>query len=205
MYGFGILQKLTCPNLSNPQKDKLYCFVDETGQDAGSKFFVVVAVLVTDQVGEFRTWLEQLEQSVRIGTVKWHKANYPYRLQFMNEFLRYGGKNVHAYFIKTPKPVFYYLPLIDLLQQATTLHGSALTQTQVCIDGLDKISAKKITNALRTAHRSIRLVRGVRDESEPVIRLADRLAGCIRMALRGNEECKALLASATKKGLLKEV
>src|SRR3990167_820671 len=184
---------------------KLYCYVDETGQDPGSEVFIVVAVIVTSNLNAVRERLEDLEKSTRINTVKWHKASYKYRIEFMEEFLRVDNKDLHIYFIKVKKPVFYYLPMVEILQKSISINSTPDTQNIICIDGLDKLSAKKITNALRTKTLKIKLAKGVRDESEVLIRLADRWAGCIRMALSGNEDCKVLVARAEKKVVLKEV
>src|SRR3989344_2761775 len=87
---------------------KLYCYVDETGQDPGSEVFIVVAVIVTSNLNAVRERLEDLEKTTRINNVKWHKASYNYRIKFMEEFLRADNKDLHIYFIKVKKPVFYY-------------------------------------------------------------------------------------------------
>lgn len=184
---------------------KLYCFVDETGQDAGSENFIVVAVIVTSNLIAIRERLENLEKITRITNVKWHKAAYQYRIKFIEEFLQEDNKDLQIYFIKVKKPVFYYAPMMEILQKSIAANSSSGTQAIIVIDGLDKLSGKKITNSLRTKTLRIKLAKGVRDESEPLIRLADRWAGCIRMGLSGNEECARLVARAEKKGLLKEV
>lgn len=188
----------------NKLTKKLYCYVDETGQDVGSKLFIVVAVIITSNVNGVRERLLNLETDTRIGKIKWHKSDYKYRIKFMEEFLSRDNKDLHVYFLKAQKPVFYYLPTVEILQRAISANSTSNTQAIVCIDGLDKFSGKKYTNALRTKILKIKLAKGVRDESEPLIRLADRWAGCIRMALLGNEQCQALVARAEKKGLLKE-
>ena len=184
---------------------KLYCFVDETGQDSGSKVFIVVAVIVTSNIEAVRQWLEELEKSTKIGVIKWHKSNYKFRIEFLEEFLRQDNDNLHIYFLRVKKPVFYWLPTIEVLEKSIPNHGNAETQVIICIDGLDRFSAKKYTNALRSKHLKIKLAKGPRDESEPLIRLADRWAGCIRMALSANEDCQALVNRAEKQGLLREV
>lgn len=38
---------------------KLYCYVDETGQDTKGKLFIVVVVIVENSKEEFITFLEQ--------------------------------------------------------------------------------------------------------------------------------------------------
>lgn len=189
----------------SPKTQKLYCYVDETGQDVGSKVFIVVAVIITSNIDLVRGRLQELEKSTKIGKIKWHKSDYRYRLAFMEEFLRQDNKDLRVYFLKVNKPVFYYLPTVEILQRAIALNNTPNTQAIICIDGLDKFSGKKYTNALRTKTLRVKLAKGARDESEALIRLADRWAGCIRMALLGNEQCKALMAKAEKQGVLKEV
>ncbi len=184
---------------------KLYCYVDETGQDAGSKAFIVVAVIVTSNIEAARQRLHELEKSTKIGVIKWHKSNYKFRIQFLEEFLRQDNSDLHIYFLKVKKPVFYWLPTVEVLQKSLPNHSTAETQVIVCIDGLDQFSAKKYTNALRTKMLKVKLAKGPRDESEPLIRLADRWAGCIRMALSANKDCDTLVARAKKRGVLKEI
>ena len=184
---------------------KLYCFVDETGQDAGSRQFIVVAVIVTANVSEARERLEKLERDTRILNIKWHKSDYRYRIQFMEEFLRQDNGDLRVYFLKVNKPVFYYLPMVEIIRKSISANSVLGTRAIVCIDGLDRFSAKKFTNTLRTENLKIKLAKGARDESESLIRLADRWAGCIRMALSGNKECKNLVSEAKNRGVLKEV
>lgn len=186
-------------------KQKLYCYVDETGQDVGSKFFIVVAVIVLSNINDERKLLSELESETKIGKSKWHKSNYKFRIKFIEGFLSKENKNLRVYFLKARKPILFYVPTLEILQKAILENSGPNTQAVVCIDGLDAFSAKKFTNALRTKNLKISLAKGVRDESEVLIRLADRWAGCLRMALFGNEPCQDLVERAKKKGLLKEV
>jgi hypothetical protein len=187
------------------KKQNLYCFVDETGQDAGSAIFIVVAITVTSNLDSIRTFLQDLEQAIRITKVKWHKAKHEYRINFLKGFLREGLTCVGIYFMKTKKPIPYYVPTLDVLQRVITEKRPENGQAIIYIDGLDALSAKKFTNALRTKFIRVRLAKGVRDEGESLIRLADRWAGCIRMALSGNKQCQALVEQAQSRGLLQEI
>jgi hypothetical protein len=66
----------------------------------------------------------------------------------------------------------------------------------VFVDGIDRQKAEELTNALRVRGVSLEKVRGRRDESEPLIRLADMWAGCIRAALKGSPEEGKVLDAA---------
>ena len=69
----------------------------------------------------------------------------------------------------------------------------------IYVDGIDKKKALELTNALRTHGVSLRRVRSARDESEPLIRLADMWAGCARGAVLGNLGAQRMIRKAEKK------
>lgn len=66
------------------------------------------------------------------------------------------------------------------------------------MDGIDRQKAKELTNALRSRGVTLDMVKSRRDESEPLIRLADRWAGCVRATQAGKPEEKTLLERATE-------
>lgn len=187
------------------KRQKIYCYVDETGQDAGSTIFIVVAVVVWEYIEGLRSSLAELERRLKIGGKKWHKLRHNSRVEFMNVFLQERHSNVQIYFGRFKKPVPALLPTFEVIQKSLTSFSQPI-QAIVNIDGLDALSAKKMTNALRTKYLHLSLVKGSRDESEVLIRLADRWAGCLRLAfLKHNSDCKELVLRAQKSGLLKEI
>ena len=161
---------------------KLYCYVDETGQDTRSEFFVVVA-LVTDQEQEtLRNKLLSVEKLTKVGVKKWHKLRSAHRLQYLREILSQGiGKN-EIFFGKYRKPLPYFLPILETIEKGIRLKAQLPYRTIVIIDGIDYKKATELTGALRLRNITLELVRSARDESEPLLRLTDRWAGCIRAA-----------------------
>ena len=63
----------------------------------------------------------------------------------------------------------------------------------------------ELTNALRATGISLRMVKGCRDESEPIIRLADMWAGCIRSALFGHKDAQDIVKRAKEESYLREL
>ncbi len=53
---------------------KIYCYVDETGQDVGSEFFIVVAIVNDKDQNPLREDLLKIESQAKIGQRKWHKT-----------------------------------------------------------------------------------------------------------------------------------
>ena len=60
-----------------PKPKKLYCFVDETGQDAGSQLFIVATVIAWDDLPALRASLMELEKKLTIGTKNKYKKQTP--------------------------------------------------------------------------------------------------------------------------------
>lgn len=178
------------------QKKRLYCYVDETGQDAGSSFFVVVAVVNADDQEGLREELTAIEAAAATGHRKWHKSRPERRLRYLALALerRVGADCVFYGCYRKPLP--YFFPFIDVIERAIRAKGMPDRPARVFIDGIDRQKAGEITNALRVRGVSLEMVKGRRDESEPAIRLADMWAGCIRAALLGSADERKLLDRA---------
>lgn len=86
--------------------------------------------------------------------------------------------------------------MLEVVEVAINAVASFPYTARVVVDGIDGKKAAELTNALRLRGVSLEMVRSRRDESEPIIRLADMWAGCIRAALLGRAEERALLNRA---------
>ncbi len=178
---------------------KLYCYVDETGQDAGSNFFVVVSIVNGEDQNKVRGELLRLEAESKVHARKWFNSRSPIKEEFLRITLKEELVKGDIYFEKYQKPVPFFPPLLETVEKAILdKAGDKPYLATVYVDGIDKRKAKEMTGWLR--HKGIKLqyVRSARDESEPFIRLADRWAGCIRDALEGKEENLKILIKAQK-------
>jgi len=89
-----------------------------------------------------------------------------------------------------------FFPMLEVLEGAIKSKGKLNTTARVFVDGIDRQKASELTNALRVRGASLERVRSRRDESEPMIRLADMWAGCIRAARGGSQEEAKMLDAA---------
>ena len=89
----------------HPPKQKLYCYVDEAGQDTASPTFVVVAVVSSQDQEKLRLGLMQVEQEARTDGFKWHKSQWSRRLQYLNLVLERGLGSGEVFFGSYPKSV----------------------------------------------------------------------------------------------------
>lgn len=186
-------------------KKKFYCYVDETGQDARSEAFIVVAVVSDEEQAELRRQIESIEQETGIGIRKWHKASHKRRMKFLETALNKNVANGCVFFGSYKKPLPYFLPVLDTIAKAIEAKVSGEYQARVYIDGIDRKKARELANALRVEGVSLAFVKSRRDESEPLIRFADRWAGCTRAALEGSEEAQELVENARRTGYLREI
>ena len=62
---------------------KLYCYVDESGQDAKSEIFVVVAVVTAKDQDIIRKKLIDIEREAKTNKLKWHKTRHDRRLKYL--------------------------------------------------------------------------------------------------------------------------
>ena len=72
----------------NPnQPRRLYCYVDETGQDTMGEFFIVSVVVSADDRDELVSTLEKIGRSSGKGKVKWMEARHPARYEYIQTVL----------------------------------------------------------------------------------------------------------------------
>ena len=183
----------------------LYCYVDESGQDVTSQVFIVVAVVSDQNQDALREQCIAIEREAGTGRRKWHKSRPERRLKYLASILERRLCWGEVFFGCFEKPLPYFLPLLETIERAVKAIAQEDYRVTVYVDGIDRKKAVEMTNALRVRGIRLRRVRSRRDEAEPLIRLADMWAGCIRAALLGRDEEKGLLSRATREGYLKEV
>lgn len=184
---------------------KLYCYVDESGQDSRSEFFIVVTVIAVDNQQELKDKLLKLERDSGFGRKKWHKSRSPERERFLDLVMKNNIGNGSIYYGHYKKPLPFFLPLLETLTKAIVATARDNYMCVIYVDGIDKKKSGELTNALRLKGVKTGYVRSARDESEPLIRLADRWVGCIRASFENNRESKNIVARAINKNYLKLV
>lgn len=184
---------------------KLYAYLDETGQDHTAAFFYVVAVVNDQDQEQLRERAVRAEDLARTGHRKWHKTQPKKRMAFLTEVLHQKLGHGDVFFGAYPKPIPYFFPMLDVLEYAIRRKATPPYVARIHVDGIDRTKALQLTNALRARGISLELVRSRRDESEPLIRLADMWAGCIRAARAGRSPERAFLTAALRAAYLEEL
>ena len=160
---------------------KLYCYVDETGQDTLGKIFLV-SIVVSDQKEKdfLEGKLSDIEQRTGKKLAKWNSAPHRLRIDYLNEvFTLKKLKNNICYGIFKETKEYVALTTYTIAQ---SIHQKVTKnyQATIIIDGLHKKDREKVSRGLKSLHIRYRKIRGAKDESSSLLRLADSIAGFLR-------------------------
>jgi hypothetical protein len=186
--------------------EKLYCYVDETGQDTRGDLYIVSVVVADNERDRSIELCEAMERESGKGRIKWVKADYAKRLDYIRRVLHeptFKGKLNFAVYRNS----LDYLPLTVLtIARTIVARGQRTYKATVLIDGLPRSHERWVGSELRHLRIQIKKVRGVRkDENDALIRLADAVCGFVRAALEGQAEMKALFEQGKQSSFLKEL
>lgn len=158
---------------------KIFCYVDETGQDTKGEFFIA-AVVITEQRHELEKVIEKIETDSGKRKTKWQKTKKELKKEFISQIKQLTKLNLNiSYTIHKQSKSFKEATVITIAA-AINRHYTEEYKATIFIDGLHKTEVKFISNILHKIGIKTEKVRGIEDESNAIIRLADAIVGCIR-------------------------
>jgi len=170
---------------------KIYCYVDETGQDTQGEIFLVALVMTDEQRDQLATEAIRIEKESGKSLKKWRRAVFSRKIEYIKAIF---GSPLFAdslFFANYEKSIAYLdLTILTTARAILIKAGEAGYKATVVVDGLREPEAVKFAASLRHLRINVRKVRGMRDESDPLIRLADSIAGFVRDYLEGQEYTK---------------
>ena len=182
---------------------KLYCYVDETGQDTEGVFFLVALVILGGEREDLRGLLREIERRSGKTAKKWKKATLAQKQAYFKEILKskaFHGKILYRQFSQTRD---YPSCIIETIAKGITQKAQRDYKATILIDGLGKEERKVVGSRLRKRHIRTEKIRGLKDENDEFIRLADALAGFVRDALEGKPYAQPLYRKALKEGMIR--
>ena len=191
--------------MSRPAKQKLYAYVDESGQDTAGSLFLVAVVITGAERDALRRRLRTIERLSRKDDKKWTKARRTERTVYLQQVIRVEGFAGRLYYAHYEETHAYTDLTIHSTAEALRDAAQGLYEATVIIDGLRRPERRRVAAGLRQRHIPVDKVRGIRDQVDEFIRLADAIAGWVRDSLEGNEDLRALLIRAVQEGVIKVV
>lgn len=187
------------------ESQKLYCYVDETGQDTAGDFFLVSVIIIGNDRDNLRRILLKIENESGKGIKKWTKATRKQRRLYMDKII---SNEIFKDLIRFSH-YSHYRSYVDLtiLSTAKSILDTANNEYQatVYVDGLRHGERRAFTAGLRKLNVRVRQVRGLTDQADEFIRLADSIAGFVRDALESDKEILALYKRAKRHNIIKEI
>jgi len=190
-----------------PLKQKLYCYVDENGQDTKGDIFIVSVVVTGNERDELIRLCEEIEEKSGKQKDKWGRSKYARRIAYIK--LVFSNKNFKGKlrYSTYREQSSYDLATITAIAKAAHFKEPDEYTTLVYVDGLSKTKRQEYGSELRKLGVPTRKVQGVsKDENNALIRLADAIAGFIRDVIDGDKgEIYKLHKDANKNGWLIEI
>ena len=181
---------------------KLYCYVDESGQDTKGKIFLVSVIIIDKEREEIRKKLEEIEEKSGKRNRKWYKTNNERRLNYIQKIIKSDFLKGRIFYSKYENTKSYVDLTILTAAKAILKNAKDSYETTILVDGLRKSERHYFVLGLRKLKIKIRKVRGVKDENDSFIRLADAVAGFIRDSLEENLKMKNLSKEALDKKII---
>jgi hypothetical protein len=190
---------------------KLYCYVDESGQDtvaqSGRKIIFVVAIAV------FSANRDELEkvcinyENVSGKRKKWSRTRRTNRIHYIRLVLndeRFRKSLCFSASGPTMHPDYDARTVLGIAKAITWKNSLKAYTAEVYVDGITQNKQSEYATELRKAGiHGVRRVHRGQDESYPLLRLADALAGFIREAIEGEDlETVRLLEQAQRRGMI---
>ena len=184
---------------------KLYCYVDETGQHTQGRLFIVSVVVTDWEKDRLLKVCEEIEVQTGKGHTKWIKTLYERRIGYIQRVLDnplFAGRLNFAVFRDRRD---YSEATAQAVAQALKASGEMDYKATITIDGLSRAQEHLVAITLRRRGVRLRKVRGVRDESDALLRLADAVCGLVSAAAEGQPVMLALFERGIETGYLRDV
>lgn len=186
-------------------KQKLYCYVDETGQDTMGNWFLVSIVIIENDKEKFENILEDIETKSGKRKLKWNKTKRNRREAYIREIIKVKQFKHCFYFTIYENTTLFTDLIVYATAKAILDKANQNYQTNIIVDGLYKNLEKQFSTSLRKLKVKVNKVKGARDESSSLIRLADALAGLLRDAAEGDKISKDLVKKLKNLSYVKEI
>jgi len=183
--------------------EKIYCYVDESGQDSKGKFFIVSVVITKKDQDHLSELLLSVEKKTG-KTRKWSRERKEINIQYLTEILKSKDfKNRIFYSLYKNTKSYKELTILTVASSINEVKQENNYKANVFIDGLVKPEINRVGTGLRQIGIKTEKIQGARDESNPFIRLADAVAGLIGRNQKGSDYTKTIIEIGIKKKTLK--
>ena len=186
--------------------NRLYAYIDESGQDTLGRLFVVGAVVIDrEQRDAVAGLLEALEERSQKGRVKWDRARFSHRQMYVSELANITRLSSSLFLARFTSTRRYNEATAQAAARAIHTKSASAYRVRITVDGLTAGEKRGFTRILRSLGVRPDDVRGAREQSDVFIRLADALCGLVRDAEDGQLWAIEALDRLRQRGLVVEI
>jgi len=162
----------------------LYAYSDETGQDTQGQFFLVATVIaVGARRDELVEWLEITEEKCR---TRRGRSRAEKRLDYLDSLLFSGQLDNSVFYSKYMDTRAYRECTITSIARALDAKSPGRDyQADIVVDGLTRTEIRLFATDLRGRGIPAARIRGARDESSVLVRVAHEMVKLVREAEMG--------------------
>ena len=170
---------------------KLYCYVDETGQDTKGEFFLVAVILKEiNELAFLETKLKDIERKTGKGYLKWKKTNSKIRNLYLKELIKVNELKNSIFYSHYHSSKEYSRLTSLTIAKAVLMKNEPDYLVTILIDGLNNKEREVVRLELKKLRIKYRKIRGIKDEQSVFLRLADTMAGFLRDSTEGENYTK---------------
>ncbi len=139
---------------------KLFCYVDESGQDTKGDLFLVSVVIAEGDRKELRDDLERVEKKTGKGKRKWIRSRKTQWADYIRKVLRIPELKGRIYFARYQGRTEYLSTTLLTTARVITKHAEDDDKATVFVDGLPKSQTQWLGTELRHLRIRTQKVRG---------------------------------------------
>ena len=195
------------PKLMTAERKRVDLYIDESGQDTKGQLFIVAGVAVQDS-DKFRQLCESFEKTSGKRKKKWASAKRDKRLNYLRAVIQEAASlNVTLFYSVFRKTTDYDTATINGIAKSILRLSPSNSHVYVHVDGLAKTKRGGYKTGLRRLGFPVKkVIRVAKDENEPLIRLADAIAGAAGQLLKHHSpDLETLFSEAKQRGILIEL
>lgn len=185
--------------------DKIFCYVDESGQDTRGRLFIVSVVVTGNERNQLRLRCEDIERRSGKGERKWSKTSRARRVSYIQELLEQKANFGRLYYRVCEGIEDYLTATVDVIARVLEINASHDSDTTILIDGLSRSLERAVGLNLRRLGIHVKKVRGLDEENDALMRLADAVCGLVRAGLEGDPALGELWLRGLQVGFLHDV
>jgi hypothetical protein len=190
-------------------KKKIYAYVDETGQDTRGEFLIIAVIVIVGDRTKLRYDLQEIEKQSKKSKLKWTNSTQPQHEGYIRRIAENKGFKGSCFY-SVYERINYSRPktFAELTVSATAVAINSVVKKNykatVTIDGLNSSLYPSYAAGLRSHGIKTHKVRGIRDQADEFIRLADAIAGLTRDVRDGKGWAIKLYNKTKRRGVIKK-